>query len=312
MSSSDNLIQELKAIRDGVALYDASHYGQVTIQGPEAASFLHKVTSNDVQKLSIGEGHYNAILDRKGMVLSLFYLYHGGESEFVAVLPHQLTEKTSVFLTKMRFIQKVTIKDLSTERGLLLFIGPEAEPIARKAASGGGGRFLWKEELFGSPVWNFSAPKETTSQLRGELSATIPIVQENSFRLLKMSAGFPEYGIDIDETHILLELKTPVAYQRQKGCYPGQEVIERILAYGKGRTPRALSTLFIEGEHSVTAGTEVVSPSGEKAGVVTSALYHPLDQKTVVLAYVDQKYVDHVSSLRLTLHPPMPTSPPIS
>ncbi len=299
MSSSEALIRQLRAMREGVALYDASRYGQLAIEGADAASFLQRMTANEVQRLTIGEGRYNAILDRKGMISSLFYLLRTGESEFLASLPPQLTEKTFSFLTKMKFIQKVTVKDLSREMGLLFFIGPEAESFVKTALSPGDTGVLWKEETFGLPVWNLSARKEEVTRILEEASTKIPRAEEEALRLLRMSVGFPEYGIDVDEGHILLEIRVPVAYQRQKGCYPGQEVIERILAYGKGRTPQTLCTLFLEGVHSVSAGTEIVAPSREKAGKVTSALYNPLDRKTVVLAYVEHKFVEGASMLRI-------------
>jgi folate-binding protein YgfZ len=291
-----DLIQELKEIREGAGVYDASSYGHLLIEGVDAAPFLQRMLTHEVTKLPVGEGRYNALLDRKGMVLSLFYLYRLGEQRFYAVTPPQLTAKTLGLLAKMKVIEKMTLTDESQSRGLLFLIGSKAESLLPKA---GGDFLIWKEEIFGPPLWNVSGEREKIKKLYEDLSSQATPLSAQAIRLMRMKIGFPEYGVDIDETHILLEANVPYAYQRQKGCYPGQEVIERILAYGKGRTPKNLCTLTLSGEHEIKPKTEIFAATSEKAGIVTSSLYDPLDQKTVVLAYLDHKYVEGASNLTL-------------
>ena len=111
-------------------------------------------------------------------------------------------------------------------------------------------------------------------------------------RLLHQSVGFPEYGVDIDETHMILEIKTPIAYQRNKGCYPGQEVVERILAYGKGKTPKTICTLSAEGQIDITTPSYLFAVSGSKAGVISSAAYDSSENKTYALACLTHKYAE--------------------
>jgi len=291
------LANELKAIREGVAIYGASSYGHLLIEGVDAPPFLQRMLTHEVTKLPVGEGRYNALLDRKGMVLSLFYLYRLGEQRFYAVTPPQLTEKTLGLLTKMKVIEKMTLKDESPARGLLLLIGPKAESLLPKTTAED--LLIWREDFFGPPLWNISGAKETIKRLHGDLSSKATPLSDQAVRLMKMAAGFPEYGVDIDETHILLEANVPYAYQRQKGCYPGQEVIERILAYGKGRTPRSLVPLKLEGKGEIPPKTEVFTSAGERAGMITSSLYDPLENKTVSMAYLEHKFVEGASRLQL-------------
>ncbi len=287
-----SFVQELEAIRDGVGLFDADSYGQIRISGPDAPAFLHRMTSNEVLKRPVGEGFYNAILDRKGMVRSLFYMIRSAEAEFLLITPPQLREKTCKILTMMKLAEKVTVEDQSADRRLVMLVGPGSEKDQKVP----GTFWSWTENTFGVPVVNLSGPVEEMERWKREVTAT-PLSPE-AIKLLQIKAGFPEYGVDIDESHILLEARLPYTYQRQKGCYPGQEVVERILTYGKGRTPKSLCRLTAEGEQTIAPKTEIFSNPGEKAGHITSELFDPLENKTFLLAYLDHKFVDGASHVR--------------
>lgn len=302
---SPDLASELKAMREGSAVFLTDLFGQCVISGPDAAAFLHRMLSNEVQKLQPGEGRYQGLLDRKGMTLSLFYLFRLGPQDFLAIMPPQLAEKTVSLLTKMKFIEKLSIADESRKRSLLLLIGPkaveEALPLVPSDLP------HWRDDALGVPIVCVSGPTETLAVLEQQCPPEMIRVSKTALDIQRMSAGFPDYGVDIDERHILLESPVPVAHQRNKGCYPGQEVIERISTYGKGRTPKRLIRLFFKGRSPVQSGTEIFNQSGEKAGHVTSSCYDPLDEGTIALAYVDNKFSDDS-----TLSPQEPASPPIS
>ncbi len=287
------LIDQLKATREGVGLYDASSYGQFFVNGPDAAGFLHRMLSNEVQKLEVGEGRYQGLLDRKGMTLSLFYLRRLGPQQFLGITPPQLTEKTLSILVKMKFIEKVVIENASNRLGLLQVIGPGAEALLKeRVPSLSKDLLLWREDPIDVPFFLISGPREQTTSLLESLAPQAVRLSETAVRLVRMAAGFPEYGVDIDETHILLETPVPVAHQRNKGCYPGQEVIERISTYGKGRAPKRLIHFRLAGEKDLPRGTAVLAKDGSKAGAVMSALFNPLDQSTLVMASVETKFAD--------------------
>ncbi len=278
MDMTENLIRELTATTQSVGVYDASEYGQILVQGPDAASYLHKMTSNEVLKLALGEGIYNALLDRKGMLLSLFSMIRLTPDQFRLITPPLLTKKTFDLLTKMKFIQKLEIEEESSKYGLLFLMGPGAQDLIKAPPEGS---VIWKEDTFGFPVWNLLAPRETITRFLQQLPSFVIPLSRETIKIVRLSAGFPEYGVDINESNLLLEIKTPEAYRRQKGCYPGQEVVERILTYGKGRTPKTLCALRIQGKEEISPQTQIFSSSGEVAGIVTSSIYHPLKKKNV-------------------------------
>jgi len=297
------LIRECEAVRSAAGIYNAAAYGQFLVTGQDAPGFLHRMLSNEVQKLEILEGRYQGLLDRKGMTLSLFYLLRLGEQEFLALTPPQLTGKTLNLLTKMKFIERVVIQDATAERGLLQVAGPKAESILKKWISFEALKpnraqrlpeetLIWLEDFFEVPFINLCGSRAQIEKIAKELPPNLLFLNDNTMKLLRMRAGFPDYGVDLDESHILLEAALPYTYQRQKGCYPGQEVVERILAYGKGRTPKRLCRLTAAGEVSLEKGTEIAASDGTKAGNVTSAMFDPLEGTTLVLGYLENKFVD--------------------
>lgn len=292
MVATEKLVSELKAAREGAAFYDASAWGQFLVSGPDAPGFLHRMLSNEVQKLAVGEGRYQGLLDRKGMTLSLFYLRRLADQEFLGVTPPQLTEKTIGILNKMKFIEKVQIRDVSQERGLLFLIGPKADEFRARVA--GEDFATWEDTAFVPPWVVVSGPRDALRSSYSSLGETIPSLSDTAFRLIRMAAGFPEYGVDLGESSILLETAIPVTHQRNKGCYPGQEVIERISTYGKGRAPRRLIHLAIPGEKALEPGMGLNLKDGTAAGRITSALFDPLDQVTHVMASVETKHSDDV------------------
>ena len=286
-------------------LYDASpHYGHILIDGPDATAFLHRLTSNDVKELPVGQGHFNSLLTHKGKVLSLFYLFRESPEKFMIFVPKDILDKTLTLLTKMKFREKITLKNISAERELLFLIGANAPVEAQKLNIP---QLIKTPESFDdTPYIMISYPSELKKDVFPHL-AHLPSFSEEAFEVLRVLSRFPKYGIDLTEDNILLESPVPIAYKRQKGCYPGQEVIERISAYGKGRTPTVLSLLSCEGSQSFPTGTPITS--GENtAGHVTSAVFDPLNEKTWVLGYVEQKFISENSCFNVGAGSPRPES----
>ena len=274
--------------------YDASpHYGHILVEGPEAAAFLHRLTSNDVTNLPVQTGQYNALLTHKGKVLSLFYLYRETSEKFYIFVAKDILEKTLTLFTKMKFREKIIIQNISTERELIFLIGDNAESLKIPQPE----IIRTTESLGDHPLVMISYPAPLKKDIYPHL-AHLPMLSEEAFEVMRVQNRFPKYGIDITEDTILLEAPIPIAYKRQKGCYPGQEVIEHISSYGKGRTPRTLSLLSCEGEASFAPQSPILV-SDQPAGFITSSVYDPLNEKTWALGYVEQKFVSQESHFQV-------------
>ncbi len=90
--------------------------------------------------------------------------------------------------------------------------------------------------------------------------------------ILRIEAGIPRYDVDFNEDNLLLEVGLDHAVSFNKGCYLGQEVVERIRS--RGHVNKKLCGLFIDGQTPASAGDRL-QKDGKEAGVVTSSVFSP-------------------------------------
>jgi folate-binding protein YgfZ len=124
------------------------------------------------------------------------------------------------------------------------------------------------------------------------VEAGIAPVGEEAVETLRIEAGIPKYGVDMDETTIPLECGLESSHiSHTKGCYVGQEIIARIVA--RGHTNRALTGLVLNGSELPHKGDKVFPTEGEadrEIGWVTSACHSPLLGHGIALAYLRHEF----------------------
>ncbi len=296
----ESLTQQLARVYQDVGWLEETGYGHLLVSGSDAAAWLQRLVSNEMLKLPVGFGRYAALLDRKGMVLSFFYVLRLKEDSYHILSPPPLAEKSINLLKKFKIIERLELKDQANDWALLRVVGDHADPFleeffqvasAENQAVSYEGGWIWRESCYQKPVWNILIPKDTREVLIAKLNSAKQ-VSPAAFQIIRQKSGIPVYGVDVDEQHTLLEANMHCAYVRFKGCYPGQEVVERILAYGEGRTPRTLVTLHLPNEVVLSPGTPLKSSERQVVGQVTSALYDPSSNQTIVMGYVEWKFKD--------------------
>ena len=110
----------------------------------------------------------------------------------------------------------------------------------------------------------------------------------DAFEILRIEAGLPRYGVDMDETNVVTEaLDDAVSYT--KGCYIGQEIIARIKY--RGHVAKKLSGLQFQHAAKVAVGAVIKSPDGKEIGRVTSSVYSPHLGHAIALGYLKYDYV---------------------
>jgi len=108
-----------------------------------------------------------------------------------------------------------------------------------------------------------------------------------ALEILRLEAGLPKYGVDVDENTIVLEAGYQDAISFTKGCYMGQEVVAR--ATHIGRVNRRLTQFHVETKEGLSPGAKILANDGP-VGLVTSAAFSPGLGKTVALGYVGRDY----------------------
>jgi folate-binding protein YgfZ len=132
--------------------------------------------------------------------------------------------------------------------------------------------------------------------LRGKLESAGAIpATAGEVRTVRIENGRPRYGDDIFETSLPQETQQMHAISFNKGCYLGQEIVERIRA--RGHVNRKLVRMEIDARE-VVSGAKVVA-GGAEVGDVTSAVWSPRSGKTVALGYVRVPHCEAGSSVEV-------------
>jgi folate-binding protein YgfZ len=121
------------------------------------------------------------------------------------------------------------------------------------------------------------------------LDAGAQPVGYSTLELLRIEAGIPRYGSDMDETNVVPETALDNAVSYTKGCYVGQEIIARIKY--RGHVAKRLSGFAFEGTVQVSSGSKITSLDGKEIGRVTSIAFSPSLSRSVALGYVKYDYL---------------------
>ena len=282
-----------RALRHAAARLDLSARGRIRVTGRDRARLLHNVTSNEVKKLAPGSGCYAFLLTPQGRIQADLNLLCFPEYFLIDTEP-ELREKVPQSILKYKVADQVEIEDV-TERTFA--IGLEGPGSAAALAAAGAplpvtpyAHLPWDKWI----VANLSVSGEPGFRVFGEgpapaLFTGVPTASEADARLVRIENGRPRFGEDIRETTLPQESGQMHAVSFQKGCYIGQEIVERIRA--RGHVNRTLVRLAIDSAEAPPPGT-VLSVEGEQAGEITSSVYSPELGHVAALGYVRVAYAE--------------------
>jgi aminomethyltransferase len=260
-----------------------------------------------VRKLRIGEGCYAAITTAKGKMesdLNIFCL----ADELLLDFEPGLTEKISARLGKFIVADDVQIVDAAPHYGLLSVQGPKAEAVvgaldlfaeipskqfaSAKISDGTLGEiYLVNNPRLGADGFDLFVPNNSLGAVADKLIASAKAIGGRAcgwqaFETARIEVGIPRFGADMDETNIPLECgieSRAVTYT--KGCYIGQEVINRV--HSVGHVNRELRGLRLADDlQSPPQKGDKLFHAGKEIGRVTSAVKSPRLNAGIALGYV--------------------------
>ena len=144
----------------------------------------------------------------------------------------------------------------------------------------------------GEPGFDLIAPQSSLVELAHKLTDagkrfSAAWVGEEAQHILRVEAGIPRYGIDFSEDNLLLEVGIDHAVSFSKGCYLGQEVVERIRS--RGHVNKKLSGLLLDGQDAAKAG-DSISAGDKEVGHVTSSVISPRLKRPIALGYLHKDF----------------------
>lgn len=292
-------VAEYRAICEGTGIIDRSGRGKVRTTGGDRMRFLHGMVTNTVTGLAEGAGNYAAITDVRGNALTDVWIHNVGDALWLETEPGY-GKKLCEILNRYLIADDVTLFDETDAYGIIGVQGPGApdalsrilyevpgdmpEHHTTRRIFNGIPVWITARSLFGLPGYDVRIASDTLPALWNALAdAGGTPVGWQAAEALRIEAGVPRYGADVDESVTPLEAGLLHAIDFNKGCYIGQEVIAKMQFRGKPR--RYLVKLQIAGQTPPAVGTEF-RVGDQVVGHVTSSAFSPGRSGPVALARV--------------------------
>ena len=295
------VLAETLHCRAGAALFDVSHMGQMTLSGEGAAGVLERLTPGDFGGLRAGRQRYTVLLNEAGGILDDLMVVRYGDALLVVANASRKDEDA-------RHIAEVlfggaTLALHFDERALLALQGPESAAILGRLAPdavalpfmgavettlGGAPAWISRSGYTGEDGFEIALPADAAERVARLLLDQPGVLPAGlgARDALRLEAGLPLYGADIDEltTPVEARLAWCVSKRRRaEGGYPGAAVIADQLAHGPARLRVGLRP---DGKAPARAGTVVAAPDGTGAGTVTSGGFSPTLGAPIAMAYL--------------------------
>jgi folate-binding protein YgfZ len=329
-SDSSNLVTELRHLLTGAAFAPIQDKGWLRITGPDATRWLNGMVTNAINALAPGEGCYNFLLNAQGRILGDCTIYRDPTPEppaFLLETDASQIEAIQSHLDRFIIMDDVELTDTTNQHAGILIAGPLAlqtvqqlggAPCSTPASDAAlpGGISLKQTEYHGSPVslilansplvphFELWAAPETLAKISAELASVRSAISA-TLEVLRILSGTPRYGIDVRNTDKAHDLPQETAQDRAlhfaKGCYLGQEIVERIRS--RGNVHRTFTGFVLNGELP-RAGTELTTESQPRpVGEITSvaaipravfdpAAAHDAAPLQIALGYVRREILD--------------------
>lgn len=290
---------EFHAFTSGCAVYDLSWRAKLALTGEDRVRWLNGMVTNNVRDLLPGHGVYAFVLNPQGHILGDIYAFYIGETVLVDTDRSQL-EKILATFDHYIIMDDVEVRELDSSLTALGISGPRAGGVLASAGiaapelaplqrmdlqwNGIGLSLLRADEMLPDSWQIWLGPEHTADVWQALATAGATPSGADAYELYRIARGIPRYGIDIRERDLPQETNQARALNFTKGCYVGQEIVERIRS--RGKVHRLFTGFRVEGP-SPAPGTKI-QIDGKDVGEITSAavLPHAAGGQSVALGYI--------------------------
>ncbi len=276
---------DYQAVREGGAgLIDLSALrGRIRVTGSEATTFLNGLITNDIKDATENSWLPAVFPTVQGRVIGAVRI---AREDSVFLIDTDAASHEAVLKTISRFTLAgdFHVLDVSSEIALLTVQGKRAGEVVEKNET----VTVIEATHTGEVGFDLLVNVNDVASVKEKLvAAGAQIVSPEVFEILRIEAGIPRHGQDMDESNVVLEANLDDAISYTKGCYLGQEIIIRI----KHRGHVAKKLTGMKFDRPVESGATITSEDGKEIGRVTSATYSPKLESPIALGYVRYEYL---------------------
>ena len=298
-AESESARPEFDALLSGCGLFRLSNRAKISLSGKDRMRWLNGMITNKVRDLAPGQGVYAFVLNPQGHILGDLYAYNRGESLLVDTDQSQAEKLLEIFRRHI-IMDPVQVANLSDQSTAIGIAGPKAREVLRAAGLGFGEltplQFVdqtWRELPLSvarndNPVIEcyeiWLTPAHVSLLWDALTGSGATAVGIGALELVRIACGIPRYGQDIRERDLPQETEQFRALNFDKGCYIGQEIVERIRS--RGKVHRTFTGFEVTGPLPLSG--QKIQCQGKEVGEVTSAASLPLagGNQSVALGYL--------------------------
>ncbi len=303
------ILEEARAVRKDAGLFDISHMGRAHLSGPGATALLQRLTSNDVARLEPGQAHYSLLTNPNGGIIDDIIVYRAGDESYLIVINASNTDKDLTWIAQ-HLPPALTLENNTDATAMIAVQGPRAPQIVAELAGqpallelkrfqyvtgelAGGQATFCRTGYTGEDGFELILPAENALDVWAALLAQGAVACGLGARdALRIEAGYPLYGHEIDDTTTPVEAGLMWVVSLDKGDFTGSDVIRRVKRDGPARrlvgltsdariTPRQGYTIY------AAADMNALNSQGNAAiGTVTSGVFSPTRGHSVAMGYV--------------------------
>ncbi|HKD64409.1 MAG TPA: glycine cleavage T C-terminal barrel domain-containing protein [Candidatus Acidoferrales bacterium] len=299
---------EYRAARESVALFDTNWHAAITLSGPDRVRYLNAILTNDIKSLAEGAGTLALLLNPQGHILAELEVY-ALKDKLLVLIHASVRERTIETLDKFIIMDDVALEDATAQLGSVAIEGPKAGAIFSQATGLAIEGFsemaladvtidavpchLIRHSHFGLQGGEIIAPREKLEMIWQNLHTAVhaqhgaPIGMQ-TLNALRLEAGIPWFPVDFNDTVIPHEAAvegTHISFS--KGCYTGQEIVERVRS--RGHVNRRRTQLKFSTQIAPAAGTKLRANAAE-VGYITSATFSPAAGTAIGIGYVRREH----------------------
>jgi folate-binding protein YgfZ len=330
-SVASDVRAEFRALLSGCGVYDLGNRAKIRMTGGDRVRWLNGMVTNNIRDLAVNHGVYAFLLNAQGHIQADLYAYNMGDSLLVDV-DARLREVVLAHFDKFIIMDDVEVTDASATLAAIGVAGPQAKNILETSgihisdlaplelctptcdcACGCLQCTVVRSDVRGDDpagsayeIW--LAPDVAKSTWGALLADGATAVGTEALERRRISLGIPRYGVDIRERDLPQETAQMRALNFTKGCYLGQEIVERIRS--RGAVHRQFTAFLVEGPLPAP-GTRIQADEKDVGEITSSAdLPLPAGDRAVALGYLRREAA--AKNLRAGTAALKPVTPPIS
>jgi folate-binding protein YgfZ len=291
---------EFDALRTGCGVYDLGFRGKISMTGSDRVRWLNGMVTNNIRDLAQGHGVYAFLLSPQGKIQGDMLAYNLGDSLMVDTDLSQV-EKILATFDHYIIMDDVELKNLSGTITALGVSGPRShevlaatglavptlQPLQLRQINWHGNEctVVRSDDLQGESYEIWLSPERVAALWDALLVAGATPLGSEALEMQRITAGVPLYGVDISERDLPQETEQVRALNFNKGCYVGQEIVERIRS--RGNVHRKFTGFITQGKIAIAPGAKI-SDGEKEVGEITSAVSLKVagNEQTVALGYI--------------------------